>query len=148
MAEAAALTPDIASRKRRVSLTLEEIALIQAALSPLTVELAKALRYRLDQHIAEELDPKHRAAVAAYRAAVHVRDGEIEIDDDAEVSTGDDPGAYVMVWTWVDAMDAGVCTECGDTDADNGEGYDGRCGRCADRRENALAEKLDQAMLT
>lgn len=31
----------------------------------------------------------------------YVRDGECEIDDDAVVSPGDDPGAYVMAWVWV-----------------------------------------------
>lgn len=29
------------------------------------------------------------------------RDGEIEIDDDAVVSTGADAGAYVAAWVWV-----------------------------------------------
>ena len=29
------------------------------------------------------------------------RDGEIEIDLDAKVSRGDDPGAYVQAWVWV-----------------------------------------------
>jgi len=34
------------------------------------------------------------------------RDGEIEIDDNAEVSFGDDPGAYVQAWVWVPDEDA------------------------------------------
>jgi hypothetical protein len=29
------------------------------------------------------------------------RDGEIEIDADATVSRGSDPGAYVAAWVWV-----------------------------------------------
>lgn len=29
------------------------------------------------------------------------REGEIEIDDDAKVSMGDDDGAYVEAWVWV-----------------------------------------------
>ena len=32
---------------------------------------------------------------------VHHRDGELEIDDDAVVSRGDDDGAYVQAWVWV-----------------------------------------------
>jgi hypothetical protein len=28
--------------------------------------------------------------------------GEIEIDEDAKVSQGDDNGAYVQAWVWVD----------------------------------------------
>src|SRR5688572_11282438 len=43
-------------------------------------------------------------------AAVRVfqRDGEIEIDDDAIVSRGEDPGAYVQAWVWVSYKDAGI----------------------------------------
>ena len=39
-----------------------------------------------------------------YRAAArrHHRDGELEIDPGAVVSKGDDPGAYVMAWLWID----------------------------------------------
>ena len=29
------------------------------------------------------------------------RDGEIEVDENAEVSLGDDAGAYVQAWLWV-----------------------------------------------
>jgi hypothetical protein len=29
------------------------------------------------------------------------REGEIEIDDNAKVSRGDDPGAYVQAWVWI-----------------------------------------------
>jgi hypothetical protein len=34
------------------------------------------------------------------------RDGEIEIDHNAVVSRGDDPGAYVQAWVWVYDKDA------------------------------------------
>jgi len=34
-------------------------------------------------------------------AALYAREGEIEIDDDAAVSLGDDAGAYVQGWLWV-----------------------------------------------
>ena len=30
------------------------------------------------------------------------KEGEIEIDEDAEVSLGEDPGAYVQAWVWVE----------------------------------------------
>jgi hypothetical protein len=30
-----------------------------------------------------------------------LRDGELELDDNAKVSEGDDNGAYVQVWMWV-----------------------------------------------
>lgn len=39
--------------------------------------------------------------ITVARARYH-RDGEIEIDDGAVVSMGDDAGAYVAAWVWVD----------------------------------------------
>lgn len=30
------------------------------------------------------------------------KDGEVEVDDNAAVSEGDDNGAYVQAWVWVD----------------------------------------------
>ncbi len=39
-----------------------------------------------------------------YRQAaigIHTEDGVLEIDSDAKVSRGDDPGAYVQAWVWV-----------------------------------------------
>ena len=47
----------------------------------------------------------------AYRAAATQqwhREGEIEIDSNAVVSKGDDPGAYVAAWVWV--PDSGIDT--------------------------------------
>lgn len=38
--------------------------------------------------------------VTAARAQ-YQKDGEIEVDDGAKVSRGDDPGAYVQAWVWV-----------------------------------------------
>lgn len=35
----------------------------------------------------------------------HHSDGDLEFDDGAVVSLGDDPGAYVMAWKWVDESD-------------------------------------------
>ena len=35
--------------------------------------------------------------------ARHEKEGLVEIDDNAEVSKGDDPGVYVQAWVWVDA---------------------------------------------
>ena len=78
------------------------------------------------------------SAENAYRVAARKRqrDGEIEIDDNAPVSISEDGGAYVQAWLWIPAEDAGVCIECGEPNADNGEGYEGLCGNCADRKEN------------
>lgn len=44
---------------------------------------------------------------------MHHCDGELEIDDNAKVSRGDDPGVYVQAWVWVadDAIDPGDSDE-------------------------------------
>ena len=47
---------------------------------------------------------REKAIKAAYVAAadeLHGRDGECEVDDNAKVSMGADPGAYVQAWVWV-----------------------------------------------
>lgn len=96
-------------RSRRVSLTIAELASLLVELgpesepSPLYTKIQKILR--------EELDYWHRTSVDAYRAAVVVKDGEMEMDNDAEVARGDDDGAYVMVWKWVTAEQAGIEVE-------------------------------------
>ncbi len=33
------------------------------------------------------------------------KEGELEIDDDAKISEGDDNGAYVQAWVWVSFAD-------------------------------------------
>lgn len=45
----------------------------------------------------ENLDAAYRSAAQA----LHGEDGEIEFDEDAAVSRGSDPGAYVAAWVWV-----------------------------------------------
>lgn len=81
-----------------------------------------------------------------YRRAAkeqHHRDGEIEVDDDAKVSLGDDPGAYVQAWIWVEGkgptlFDVAtgaverVCSRCGDkTDTEQSPDGD-QCPDCHD----------------
>jgi NMD protein affecting ribosome stability and mRNA decay len=41
-------------------------------------------------------------------------------------------------------MEAALCSQCGQP-TDNGEGYDGLCGSCADRLENAREKELPLA---
>ena len=41
------------------------------------------------------------ARLRAAARAKHQRDGEVEIDEAAEVSVSDDGGAYVAAWVWV-----------------------------------------------
>lgn len=50
-----------------------------------------------------ELDAKYRAlAKEEYEV-----EGEIEIDDNAKISYGDDNGAYVQAWVWVEDPEGG-----------------------------------------
>jgi len=47
-------------------------------------------------------------------AKKHQIDGELEIDDLAVVSNGDDDGAYVQAWIWVEDKELGeFCQHCG-----------------------------------
>lgn len=48
--------------------------------------------------------PKVSRLEDAYREAARrmiQREADFEIDDDAEVSLGSSPGAYVEIWLWV-----------------------------------------------
>jgi len=46
----------------------------------------------------------------------HQKDGELEIDDDAEPSEGNDNGCYLQAWVWVDfagtKFDKELCDQC------------------------------------
>lgn len=42
-----------------------------------------------------------REAYVAAANDIHGRDGECEVEDNAKVSMGSDPGAYVQAWVWV-----------------------------------------------
>lgn len=50
--------------------------------------------------------------ICRQRARDQYADDDCEIDDDAIVSMGDDPGAFVAAWVWVDLSDVMDC-ECG-----------------------------------
>ncbi|MDG9928774.1 MULTISPECIES: hypothetical protein [unclassified Pseudomonas] len=39
------------------------------------------------------------------------REGEVEIDENAVVSIGEDDGAYVQAWVWVDRIDLSPAVE-------------------------------------
>jgi hypothetical protein len=114
----------IYANRRRVSLSIEELDFMQAALAMVPLPKATELREKLGGFIFEELDPERRRLVDAYRAGVRVEDGVTELDDDAEVSMGEDDGAYVQVWTWVSNSDAGLPSIYDeDEDGQNRESY-------------------------
>jgi hypothetical protein len=95
-------------RSRRPSLTIAELASLLVELGPEDSPDRNPLYVKIRDILLEELDPAHREMSDAYRNAVPVKDGELECDtNNAEVSVGDDPGAYVMTWTWVTAAEAG-----------------------------------------
>lgn len=59
-------------------------------------------------HVTPE-DPRKAIVDDWYRARakeLHEEEGTLEIDSNAVVSMGDDPGAYVAAWVWVPAPDA------------------------------------------
>ncbi|MTH61131.1 hypothetical protein [Paracoccus litorisediminis] len=134
---------EILNRRRRPSLTVREMEKIVESLCYFHDEHgrmseAQELVGMFAEMIAEEKDPEQRRLIDAYRNGVETQDGEMELDLDAEVSLGDDPGAYVMVWKWVTSSEADVCDECNGS-LDDGEGYDGLCGSCADAAEEEVA---------
>jgi len=84
---------------------------------------------------------------AAYRQAakdeVSGKEGELEVDDNAVVSFGDDDGAYVQAWLWVGDIEAKIytCQECGKVEIDpkdkadwGGDGYE-LCPACCAKAE-------------
>lgn len=73
-------------------------------------ERAGACLRMLAERTGAGCDPQ---AVRAYQKGAEglARDGEIEVDDDAVVSMGDDGGAYVQAWLWVSDEVAGIPPE-------------------------------------
>ncbi|MGD1032699.1 MAG: hypothetical protein ABSA05_16340 [Opitutaceae bacterium] len=73
-------------------------------------ERAGACLKMLAERTGAGCDPQ---AVRAYQQGAEslARDGEVEVDDDAVVSMGDDGGAYVQAWLWVSDEAAGIPPE-------------------------------------
>lgn len=63
-----------------------------------------------------------REAIITLAFEEHHQDGEVEIDltdDEKDISEGDDNGAYVRAWVWVDFSDTKWCkVKPSDPDAD------------------------------
>jgi hypothetical protein len=53
----------------------------------------------------DDSDPEKEARYLEAARRLHQKDGVLEIDDDAIVSMGSDPGAYVAAWVWVSNED-------------------------------------------
>lgn len=67
-------------------------------------DLAKAKKEARELLEGLEPDPDE-ALYLAYAQENLQADGDLEFDDDAVVSMGDDKGAYVQAWKWVYASD-------------------------------------------
>lgn len=67
---------------------------------------------------------------------------ECEFDDTPAVSMGEDAGAFVQAWIWVERDDTNICCRCLTVDptVTNGEGFDGMCAMCADETETEAIE--------
>ena len=48
------------------------------------------------------VDTARRDAIIAHARELHQCEGEVEIDDNAVLSEGDDNGCYVAAWIWID----------------------------------------------
>lgn len=70
-----------------------EDGLMFAPLQPSEID---SLRSRVGEEESEKASQYRAAAQREYN-----REGEIEVDENATVSEGDDPGAYVEAWVWV-----------------------------------------------
>ena len=60
-------------------------------------ELRKAI-----EAVEEHLSDSRRQKILDLARATLAREGELEFDDDAIASEGDDNGAYLQAWAWVD----------------------------------------------
>lgn len=80
------------------NLTKGDVEIIKAALEGKGPACERIIK-DLDDTIAEQEGPE----ATAYRekAKERAEDGELEVDEGAIVSMGNDPGAYVMAWVWV-----------------------------------------------
>lgn len=91
---------------------------------------------------------KRRAAIVALAKEQYHRDGEVEVDDGAKLSEGDDNGCYVAAWVWVDFAgtefdkeDDGerISTYCGSMTRAELTAHVKECGACGGD-DNLLAE--------
>lgn len=119
-----------------ITMSAEELILAADALDLLDVQNAQLLAARLRARHEELMDEATQKRWEAYREGVaDLEEGVLEMDEGALVSEGGDGGAYVMTWSWVDDDVAGICSACKSPGADNGEGWNGMCGDCADKAD-------------
>lgn len=99
----------------------------------------------LQLHLLRYLTPPSPEAEARRKRIIELAQeqcGDAEIDEDARVFEGCGNGCYVSARIWCSFMDTefdkdAACPECGQP-TDDGEGYDGLCGNCADIKQRRL----------
>lgn len=76
----------------------------------LLIQKSRALQALADL---EGSTPEQRERLARIRemAREHEREGDLELDDEAVVSEGDDNGAYVQMWKWIDFSGTELCKD-------------------------------------
>lgn len=84
-----------------INLDDKEVEVVLHALS--SEKKTKPVAERIKEMVAD----RKNATYEKYRSAVEASDN-LDVDGDAVVSKGDDPGAYVMCWTWVSDTQAGI----------------------------------------
>lgn len=99
---------DIATNGGEVeALSLEQLDDLAEALNTGTLAptFSQSVAFHFDKQVTNEPE------LDVYRDAADklsfVREGECEVDSNALVSKGEDAGAYVMAWVWVDDEDIG-----------------------------------------
>lgn len=98
-------------------MTIKEKELRDAlkGLMQLTTSYAQSNKAFQAAEAALMIEPDHPLDEAYREAArdLHQEEGEVEIDDDAVISYGDDYGAYVQAWVWVSNEGLPIgCTDC------------------------------------
>lgn len=75
---------------------------MQTQYTPSPESVARAIAQDEDEQRSLAEETERDTAIALHAKATIEQEGKIEIDADATVSHGDDNGAYVRAWVWVD----------------------------------------------
>ncbi|PZR92023.1 MAG: hypothetical protein DI537_14450 [Stutzerimonas stutzeri] len=120
-----------------INLDKDQLELVKATLSvmPQTHPVTAGIIRKIDETIADAAEPGGWADKAR---ELYGEDGKVEIDGDAVVSTGEDPGAYVMAWVWVTEDEMGISAECEGCGERHPTGVleDGFCPACCDQEDD------------
>jgi hypothetical protein len=74
-------------------------------------DVSKRLRDAIDVYDSNTTDEYRSRAKETI-----AKEGDLEVDDDASVSVGDDDGAYVMAWQWIPGAASEIQADAGSSD--------------------------------